>query len=130
MIHGLVLTHGGIGEQMVRVVQMILGPVEGLSALSNEGCSTRQTVARVTDWLAVPEHAAGGLLFIDEQGGSCATAARLAGAEAAGVPVLGGVNLAMLLAFVTWREELAGEDLVPRIVAHARQAVGVVGQAR
>jgi mannose/fructose-specific phosphotransferase system component IIA len=39
MIRALVLTHGGIGAELVRVTEMILGPVPGLAAMSNHGTS-------------------------------------------------------------------------------------------
>ncbi len=130
MIAGLVLTHGAIGEELVRVVQMILGPVAGLQAATNQGRSARQTTELVAAWLADRPPQTAGLIFIDEHGGSCASAARLAGSEAAGVAILSGVNLAMLLAFVTWREELPLAELVQRIVDHGRKAVAVVGAPR
>jgi mannose/fructose-specific phosphotransferase system component IIA len=130
MIPALVLTHGGIGGELVDVVQMILGPVPGLEAASNRGLSANQTTELVEAWLAAREPGQGGLVFIDEHGGSCASAARLAGTEAAGVPILSGVNLAMLLAFVTWREESPPDELVQRIVDHGRKAIAVVGAVR
>ncbi len=39
MIQGLVLTHGAIGAEMVKVVELIMGPVEGLRFDSNQGRS-------------------------------------------------------------------------------------------
>jgi hypothetical protein len=39
MIRALVITHGNIGAELVRVTGLILGPVEGLAALSNSGKS-------------------------------------------------------------------------------------------
>ncbi len=70
------------------------------------------------------------MIFVDDYGGSCAAAARLGGAEAAAVPVISGVNLAMLLAYVTWRDELEGSELVQRIIDQGRKAVTVVGAGR
>jgi mannose/fructose-specific phosphotransferase system component IIA len=130
MIEGLVLTHGAIGAELVKVVAMILGPVAGLAAETNEGRSALQTADVVATWLAGRAPGAEGLVFIDEHGGSCASAARLGGTEAAGVPVLSGVNLAMLLAFATWREDLPRAELVQRIVDQGRKAVAVVGAGR
>jgi len=130
MIEALVLTHGKIGGEMVKVVEMILGPLPGLQAASNEGLSARQTAAVVGDWINSLPEPTQGLLLIDEHGGSCATAARLGGTEDAGIPVLSGVNLAMLLAFVTWREDLGRGELVQRIVDQGRKAVAVIGGAR
>lgn len=130
MIEALVLTHGEIGGGMVKVVEMILGPTPGLRAASNAGLSARQTAELVGDWIGGLPAADQGLILIDEHGGSCATAARLGGTEDARVPVISGVNLAMLLAFVTWREDLGRDQLVQRIVDQGRKAVAVVGGAR
>jgi mannose/fructose-specific phosphotransferase system component IIA len=127
MIHGLVLTHGGIGEELVKVVRMILGPVEGLQSASNLGCSARQISELVSGWLSGLDAESQGLIFIDEMGGSCASAARLAETDRVGVPILSGVNLAMLLTFITWRDELPTDELVQRVVDHGRQAVALIG---
>jgi mannose/fructose-specific phosphotransferase system component IIA len=130
MIQGLVLTHGGIGRELIKVVELIMGPVEGLRAESNQGRSAKETTQAVTGWLAGLEVGAEGVVFIDDYGGSCATAARLGLADQPRVAVISGVNLTMLLAFVTWREELERPELVQRIVDKGRQAVTVVGAAR
>jgi mannose/fructose-specific phosphotransferase system component IIA len=129
MIQALVLTHGAIGDELVKVVEMILGPVPGLTAQSNRGLSAKQLSARVADWIAGLDDA-GGIVFLDDYGGSCASAALLGGAAPDRVTLIGGVNLAMLLAFVTWREDLARDELVQRIVDKGREAVTVVGAGR
>jgi len=126
----LVLTHGAIGNELIHVVELILGPTEGLRADTNQGRSARQVAEVVAAWLAGVSAPAVSVIFVDDYGGSCAAAARLGGAEAAGVPVISGVNLAMLLAYVTWRDELDGPELVQRIVDQGRKAVTVVGAAR
>ena len=130
MIQGLVLTHGAIGAELVKVVELILGHTDGLQSDSNQGRSARQVADVVAAWLATIDPADEGIVFIDAYGGSCASASRLGGAEAAGVPVISGVNLAMVLAFATWREELSCEELVQRIVDQGRKAVTVVGATR
>jgi mannose/fructose-specific phosphotransferase system component IIA len=129
MIQALVLTHGGIGRELVQVVEMILGPVPGLSARSNHGLSAKQLAALVSEWVAGLDEE-GGIVLIDDYGGSCASAALLGGAAPDTVTLLGGVNLAMLLALVTWREELPRDELAQRIIDKGRQAVTVVGASR
>jgi len=130
MIQGLVLTHGGIGAELVNVVESILGPVVGLTAGSNHGRSARQVADLVSDWLASVQPDDGALVFIDDYGGSCANAALLGGGDGDRVTVLSGVNLAMLLAFATWRDEAPRDELVQRVVDTGRKAVTVVGGAR
>ena len=130
MIQALVLTHGAIGAELVKVVEMILGPTEGLRAETNQGRSAREMTAIVSAWVAELGPEPRGVVFIDDYGGSCANAARLGGTEAANIPVVSGVNLTMMLALATWREELECDELVQRIVDQGRKAVTVVGGAR
>ena len=52
MIRALVITHGNIGAELVRVTGLILGPVEGLVAQSNSGKSLADLRTAITAWLA------------------------------------------------------------------------------
>ena len=63
------------------------------------------------------------LILVDEHGGSCATAARLVAGDYPDVRILCGVNLAMLLGFVSWRENLELPDLVRRLINTGRDAI-------
>ncbi len=126
MIQGLVLTHGALGEELIRVVTMILGPAEGLEGLSNRGLAMRELTEAVRVWLAARE-GEGAVLFIDDFGGSCANAAQLAAAAGPPVAVVTGVNLAMLLDFLTWRDALGLPELARRLVDKGRQAISMLG---
>ena len=128
MIHGLVVTHGGVGAELLKVVGMILGPEPGLSSLSNAGLSLQDLATAVSGAIAAgrEQDGTGTLIFIDDVAGSCATAARLAAADAGPVRVVSGVNLAMLLDFTTWRGSLDLDELSRRLVQKGRSAIGVV----
>lgn len=128
MTRALVMSHGAIGRELVGVVEMILGPIEGLDALSNHGLSGEDLQQKVAEWLdaePVGENGAAGpaLIFIDDFGGSCGTAARLCCGQRSDVAILSGVNLAMLLGFVTWREDSELDELVQRIIQKGREAI-------
>lgn len=128
MIHGIVLTHGAVGEALIEVAVSILGPEQGLGSASNAGVSVRDLAARVVEEVRVAEAAGadGVLVFIDDVAGSCATAVRLAAADAPDLKVVSGVNLAMLLDFTTWRESLEIDELCRRLVEKGRAAIGEV----
>jgi mannose/fructose-specific phosphotransferase system component IIA len=126
MIRCLVLTHGQVGPSLVKVVELILGPVAGLAAESNEGRSAKEMTDVVRAWLAADD-AAGSLILIDDYGGSCANAAQLAARTDLPAVILSGVNLAMLLSFATWRDDLDLEELAQRLVAKGREAIARVG---
>lgn len=125
MVRALVLTHGSIGTELVKVVEMILGPVEGLKAGSNHGKSAADLALEVQDWLAAEETPA--IILVDDYAGSCATSSQLAGAKNPGTAVICGVNLAMLLGFVTWRESSDYGELVRKIIQKGREAIAQVG---
>jgi mannose/fructose-specific phosphotransferase system component IIA len=128
VIHGLVVTHGAVGEEMLKVVGMILGPEPGLASLSNAGLSLRDLATALSGAVRTAEEqdGSGTLVFIDDVAGSCATAARLAAAENGPMRVVSGVNLAMLLDFTTWRESLDLDELARRLVEKGRSAIGEV----
>ena len=132
MIRGLVITHGDIGRELVRVTEMILGPVDGLTAMSNHGKSATDITAEISAWLAEgrehPGGSAGNLILLDDYGGSCATSAQLACGPDPGAAIVSGVNLAMLLGFVTWRESGDFDELVSKVVRKGREAIILVGR--
>ncbi len=80
-------------------------------------------------WLTA-EPGSGALILIDDYGGSCANAAQLAARTDLPAVILSGVNLAMLLGFVTWRDDLALDELARRLVAKGREAIARVGGAK
>ncbi len=128
-MRALVITHGNIGAELVRVTGLILGPVEGLAALSNTGRSLSDLRDEIAAWLAegAAAGAAGSVIFVDDYGGSCATAAQLACGHEPSRAILSGVNLAMLLGFLTWRENDEFAELVGRLVRKGREAITQVG---
>ncbi len=127
MIRALVMTHGNIGGELVRVVEMILGPVEGLTALSNAGKSGDEMQMDVKAWLAAGEVGAGEIILIDDYGGSCANAAILGCGENSKRTIISGVNLAMLLGYITWRDRDDHAELVGKLVHKGREAITIVG---
>jgi len=128
MIHALVVTHGGVARELLAVVESILGPGQGLEAMTNTAKSAQVLAEEVSDWcdahLSGPTD--GAVLFVDDMAGSCAVACRLIANRKRPVRVLSGVNLAMLLDFTTWRESLPIEELTRRLVEKGRQAIAIL----
>ena len=129
MIRALVITHGRIGEELVRVAGLILGPHEGLEAMSNSQRSAEDIVAAVRAWLGPEEGGtpAPAVILVDDYGGSCATASQLACEGRPDTAVISGVNLAMILGFLTWRDSGDFPDLANRLVAKGREAIVRLG---
>ena len=133
MIRALVMTHGNIGTHLVQVVEMIMGPVAGLSALSNVNKSAVDLQSEVKAWLDLSDAGAGAgarageIILIDDYGGSCASAAVIACGETKNRTIIAGVNLAMLLGYVTWRDSEEQADLAVKVVNKGREAITIVG---
>lgn len=127
MVKALVMTHGGIAAELVRVTEMILGPVEGLDAMTNAGKSAETITAEVRDWLATAGDDDSCVILLDDYGGSCATCSQLASGGDPSVAIISGVNLAMLLGFVTWRDNTEFSELPNRLVRKGREAIVLVG---
>ena len=131
----LVITHGLIGIELKNVVEMILGPVADFDAMTNSGKSAPDIREEITSWLDSPADDAAGeshpgcqcIILIDDYGGSCATAAQLAAHGHPKVAIISGVNLAMLLGLVTWRETSEFDELVRKVVQKGREAITVLG---
>ena len=127
MVRALVLTHGFFGAELVKVVEMIMGPIEGLEAGTNHAKSAADLSEEITQWLGAKEGPA--IILVDDYAGSCATSAQVACAELPGTAIVCGVNLAMLLGFVTWRESTDYEGLVRKIIQKGREAIARVGNS-
>jgi PTS system mannose-specific IIA component len=121
---GLILTHGGLGAELIRTAELIVGAASGLTALSNRGLGAAEIAAEVRAFHArAPESPL--LVFVDLIGGSCAQATTSLLAEPE-VRLLTGVNLPMVIAFLQCRREpLALDDLVEAILLRARRGVQV-----
>jgi mannose/fructose-specific phosphotransferase system component IIA len=126
----LVVTHGNLGAELIRLVELILGPVEGLASLSNENCSADELTADIKSWLEDPAvvSAGGVLVLVDSFGSSCATTTQIACAAAENCAIISGVNLALLLGYATRRDSLPLPQLVSELLETGRQAITQLNQ--
>lgn len=116
----ILLAHGDMAAGIVDAVRQIAGAeADVLTPLSNRGLSPQLLAARVRELL---EQGAG-ILFTDLQSGSCGFAARLLARDFPDLVVISGVNLPVLLEFVM-HCDLPMEQLVPRLLARGRTAIG------
>jgi mannose/fructose-specific phosphotransferase system component IIA len=120
-MHALLVTHGQLGEALLKSARQIYDADASVDVLSNDGRGAEELVAAVADWLCA--HPGPALLMVDVGGGSCGIAARRAAASREECWILGGVNLAMLLTFLGNQGELEGEALVTKILDRALNAI-------
>ncbi len=118
---GIVVTHSSIGTALIEAVAGITGTQDGLVAVSNDGCgieTLRQRIGECGDL----QHC---VVFVDLPGGSCYTAAATLRRQHPGIAVVAGVNLPMLLDFVTHRDSDVA-SAVERALAAGAKGIRVV----
>jgi mannose/fructose-specific phosphotransferase system component IIA len=95
----LIVTHGVLGDELLRTVERILGAQDQAHVVSNDGRSAEGLVAAIDERLALlaPEQAV--VIFSDLAAGSCGLAVRRAGAGGRTIRRITGVNLPMLVEF-------------------------------
>jgi PTS system mannose-specific IIA component len=129
MLRVLLVTHGALGEALLETAAEIIGPREGVEALSNRGLDRAGLVARLRDHLLAVPAEEGLLLLTDMPGGSTHLAARLALRELA-EPLaarvhgpLTGVNLPLLLTVLNRRESTPPAELLEILVDRGRAGI-------
>ena len=119
---GLIIGDGQLPSALVAVVRVIVGTdADALRPLSMKGLSREQLHASAVSAIGN----APAILFTDLPGGTCATVARRVAQGRAGIAVISGVNLPMLLDFAFSRT-LPLEALTTRLVEKGRR--GIVGE--
>lgn len=119
-VRGIVLAHGVMAKGLADAVAKITGiDPQVLLSVSNDGKSPQaleEEILRLVGEESV-------ILFADLSSGSCAFAAKRCSKGDRRLPVVTGVNLPLLLDFV-FNRHLPLEELIPRLVAKGREAIG------
>ncbi len=117
-VRGVVVAHGNLAQCLVETTRSISGVDDALVAVSNEGRSPSALAVSLEEAIADGE----AILFVDLASGSCAHTARLVARGRAGVSVISGANLPMLLDFVFHRD-MDVEELSGRLVQKAHDGI-------
>ncbi|HQV32861.1 MAG TPA: hypothetical protein PKV71_13335 [Calditrichia bacterium] len=124
MVLGIMICHGDLAVGLSNAAGRILGPQEGLLAFSNSGLAPRVLYQRVMD--ALREHEGlPAVIMVDIRGGSCWTVARMINREYPEIPVLSGVNLPMVVSFLTKREREPFENLPELLISGASKGLAL-----
>ena len=124
--YALLVTHGVLGEELVRTVSHILGPQTDAITVSNNGLSSDTLTAAIEGRLAEIPSDAPVVLFTDLAAGSCGIASRRVAPAERPFRRITGVNLPMLLEFFHYRDTLSLDELLPRMEAKAKAGILVL----
>ena len=119
-IFGLLVTHHNIGQELVRATESIVGPQEDFAVLSNQDSSFDSLCQKIQARIPPDRDA---IIMVDYFGGSAYLAARTICKSADRRVFISGVNLPMVLSFVTKRNQLTFSELVEVIKADAVRGI-------
>lgn len=121
----LLVTHGALGQELIRTVERILGPQSEVITLSNDGFSAESLRAEIEARIRGIPPSQPIVLFTDLAAGSCGIASRQAEVEGRAVRRLTGVNLPMLLEFFHYRDALSLDELIIRLETKGKAGITV-----
>lgn len=124
-MRALIITHGRVGEELLASAREVYDVDAPVDCLSNRSCELPELVAKIEDWLAAVDGPA--LLLVDVGGGSCGVAAQKAVGDRPRTWVIGGLNLPMLLTYLSSHADLPPKELVVKILDRALNAVDRLG---
>lgn len=117
MKNAIILTHGPIGKALIEAVYGILGMKEGLWALSVTEMSVTEISERLLSIVNAPDKKDDGFIIMASlRGGSCWNVAVAVAMQYAKVKVVSGVNLPMVLSFMTKRDNIELDDLIEVLI--------------
>ena len=119
----LLVTHGVLGEELVRTVEAILGRQTDFRTLSNSGLSSEAIVTEIEEIARELSPGAPIVLFTDLAAGSCGIASRRVATEGRVLKKIAGVNLPMLLEFFHYRDALSLDELLPRLETKGKAGI-------
>lgn len=112
MINAIIVTHSTLANGLIDAAEIIVGRVENVSSVSiNKGDSTDEIRERIDSAIKETTPGNGIIIFTDMFGGTPTNIA-LSFLNEGLVEVLTGVNLPILLKFLSNREESSIVDLV------------------
>ena len=121
----LLVTHGVLGEELVRTVESILGPQGDVITVSNSGLSADGLDDAILSGVKGVPAERPIVLFSDLAAGSCGIATRRASLRDRVVRRASGINLPMLLEFFHYRDMLPLDELLPRMEAKGKAGIVV-----
>ncbi|UCF04793.1 MAG: hypothetical protein JSV33_12845 [bacterium] len=122
---GIIITHGDLAEVLKRTVELIVGTVEGVYPLSGSDLCNEDIIGEIRK-LITDDGKRRAILFVDYFGGSCCINSVRAVEGVPGVKVISGVNLPVLLDFVTKRGTMDFDTMVDHLIRRGRESVRVI----
>lgn len=116
MIGCLLLSHGKLAEAYLDAAIRIVGEREGLYAINCEDLAPEALYERVAHLIQSERFEDGLFILVGLRGGSCWNVGARIARDYPRVELLSGVNLAMLLSFLSKRNQYRFEELATVLI--------------
>lgn len=128
MVGGIIIAHGGLAESLLGAARSITGEVRNLATLSvGKESSTDEVKGELEEAVASLDKGDGVIIFTDMLGGSPTNMA-LSVMDVGRVEVITGVNLPMLLKFISNRDGAGFDELLPRLRDYGLKSITVASE--
>ncbi|MFQ5707398.1 MAG: PTS sugar transporter subunit IIA [bacterium] len=109
-MHCLILSHGNVAISLVNAVKQILGECENLYAIDCADLSPQALFEKICRLIEMEKLRNGLFILVGLKGGSCWNVASRVVKEKPKIEVISGVNLPMVLAFVSKKDQYPLEE--------------------
>ncbi|MCC6350759.1 MAG: hypothetical protein IT347_14325 [Candidatus Eisenbacteria bacterium] len=122
-VPAMLVMHADLAAALMHAAARVYGPVDDVLVLSNEGLSRAELEQRMAGTTGNWPH--GGLVLTDFWGGSCHTSGLAAARGSAGIVIVTGVNLPLLLDYLHNRDHLGVSALAERLQVKGRESIRI-----
>ena len=120
---GIVICHKTLAKELVQTAHSILGYSDDLIPFSNDKLTTEDGVRRINALLEGGNETGGVFFMTDIRGGNCWTIAQMVTRGRENYYVLSGVNLPMILSFLTKKNVMNTRELAEIMESDAHRGV-------
>lgn len=120
---GLLICHKNLAFELVETAQSILGHHDNLYPFSNETDAPAQLLKRIKDFIDSLENPSEIVIMVDLRGGNCWSVSRMLCYSNPEYHLISGVNLPMVLSFLSKRDTLPFEELVRVLAEDAHRGI-------
>ena len=120
----LIISHGDLGNELINTAKQIIGnfPSEFITAISNKGLSLTEIVKIISD-ITLKDPDSFYILATDFPGGSCFIASKKVSSSSDQIVTVSGLNISMILSFLTKRNNYSGKELAEIIKIDGNRAI-------
>jgi mannose/fructose/sorbose-specific phosphotransferase system IIA component len=122
--HTIIVGHGSFPQGLLTAAEKILGKQEDILAVSNHGMGVQELSEKLRKGLTGTNNRV--YVFIDLIGGSCFTSCRMLTPDHPDLVLISGVNLPMLVTYLTYRNRLSNKDLLAKILEAGCRGIGKI----